>query len=204
MAKMHFKYSVMNAGKTSELIQTAYNYEQNGFNVVVLSPAMDTRKENLTTVQSRTGLTHDSYVISGSHDLIQLHRNGVIKNGTVILVDEVQFMSTKTINYIRGLVTGYDCTAICYGLKNNSDGHVFNNTICRLLAVADSIEEVKHICFCGAKATQILKYDRDYHKIIGEGVVDLGAEDKYVSVCYKHWSTHWQEALRHRMKQNND
>ena len=193
----------MNAGKSTALLQAAHNYESLGWNVILLVPAIDNRYGE-AKITSRLGISRDATIVHTFGDVMNIVgncSNSFVRN--VILVDEVQFMPVQVIRALRYAVTKFKMPVIAYGLKNNFRGELFNETIAMLLAVADKLEETKQICWCGSKATQILKYDKNLNAVKSGDTVDLGAEDKYMSVCYEHWHNH-TESTDYLKKETHD
>lgn len=185
MAKLHFFYSVMNAGKSTALLQAAHNYETNGWRVYYFTSAIDERT-GYGKISSRIGISRDAIALS-SEDKFSDHLNRVEGEKAVIFVDEIQFFTEKQITELAFWVDKYHIPVLCYGLKNNSNGELFGPAIIKLLALADQIKELKTVCYCGAKATQILRLDRNGKAILTNDVVETGFENRYTSVCRKHW-----------------
>lgn len=187
MAKMYFFYSVMNAGKTTLLLQTAHNYRENGGRVLIITSAIDDRS-GVGVVSSRIGLSAEAVALSTDDNLFDfVDREHEIEPITAVLMDEVQFMSRDQIWQASDVVDELNVPVLAYGLKNNYQGDVFSPAVSALLALSDKISECKQLCHCGAKATMILKYDASGHPIKSGDVVEIGGEEKYVSVCRKHW-----------------
>lgn len=182
MSKLHFLYSVMNAGKTTHLLQTRHNYIQNGFNVVTLTSSIDDRF-GTGKITSRIGLEVEVPSVSASDSLFDF----IQPDTQVLMVDEVQFFSEKHIEEMVELVDKKNIVVMAYGLKVNFQGNLFNQTISNLIAKADQVKEIKTICHCGRKATMILKHDGQGNIIRDGETIDVGAESKYISVCRKHW-----------------
>lgn len=176
-----FNFSVMNAGKTNKLLEKAFTYENIGKKVILMKPEIDIRDKYIA---SRNGLKRDCLLIKNDNTILKTIGN---LNFDIILIDEVQFLSKKHIFELRKIATKYRKTIFCFGLKNNFKGKLFKASK-NLLAIADILEENTTLCHCGNKATMVLKYDNVTKKIIKKGkIIDCGFEDKYLSVCYKHW-----------------
>lgn len=191
MAKLHFFYSVMNAGKSTALLQAAHNYETKGWIVHYFTSGLDNRSGH-GKIASRVGIEKDAIALS-SDELFTSHP-ALDKNPfepEVIFVDEIQFFTAEQIENLALLVDTWEIPVLCYGLKNNSNGELFGPAIIRLLALADQIKELKTVCHCGAKATQILRRRNGVPILTtGDDVVEVGDSD-YESVC----RVHWNEAL---------
>jgi thymidine kinase len=188
MAKLHFLYSVMNAGKTTHLLQVRYNYIENGGNVLVFTSAVDDRFGK-GKIASRLGIEADATSLSAADDLAAIVRcENARRPVTVVLIDEVQFMTPDHVRQASWIVDALDIPVMAYGLKNNAYGHLFGETVSVLLALADTIREIKQLCHCGRKATMILKYDPSGAPVRSGEIVELGDESRYVSVCRRHWN----------------
>lgn len=187
MAKLHFHYSVMNAGKTTQLLQVRHNYIENGGLVMLFTSALDDR-DGVGKVSSRIGLSADAIPLRHRDDLAaivgEVHARTPV---TVVLIDEVQFMTPEHIWQAAHIVDEFKIPVMTYGLKNNVFGELFSPAISTLLALAEDIKEIKQLCHCGRKATMILRYDPDGTAVKTGEVVEIGGESRYVSVCRPHW-----------------
>lgn len=182
MAKIHFFYSTMNAGKTTHLLQANYNYINDGFNTLLIKPKLDDRFGE-EVIKSRLGFSQIAQSISKNESIKELilkeHKK---KKIDFILADEVQFFSSKQIHELGYLADRHNITIMAYGLRNNFQGNLFEGSK-TLFEIANNLTEIKKICHCGQKATMSLRYN-EYGEVIRNGSeVLLGAEDKYVSVC---------------------
>jgi len=186
MSSLYFKYGQMNSGKTTALIQAAYNYEERGMHVVIFKPAIDTRETAKPEAVSRIGLTHEAITVLPNSNIYQytVHANDA-RRIACIMVDEAQFLTRDQVDQLSDIVDMLDIPVMCYGLRTDFQGELFPGSH-RLLAIADKLEEIKTICHCGRKATMVLRID-DEGKVSrkGEQVV-IGGNDRYVSVCRKH------------------
>lgn len=189
MSKLHFLHSVMNAGKSTHLLQVRHNYMENGGNVLLFTSAIDDRR-GIGTVSSRIGIAADAVALKVEDDLLALvaaeHTDRPV---TAVLVDEVQFLTPDHIRQAAAIVDDLGIPVMCYGLKNNCFGTLFSETITTLVALADQLQEIKTLCHCGRKATMILRYDQTGGAVKSGSVVEVGGEDRYVSVCRRHWNT---------------
>jgi len=188
MAKLHFLYSVMNAGKSAHLLQVHHNYSMNMGNVLLFTSAIDDRY-GTGKISSRIGLEADASALVQSDDVFQIvlakHKECPV---TAVLLDEVQFLTADQIRQLARIVDDLGIPVMAYGLKNNAFGSLFSDSIATLLALADQIHEIKQLCHCGKKATMILKYGSSGESIRSGTVIEVGAEDRYVSVCRAHWN----------------
>ena len=185
MAKLHFNYSVMNAGKSAQLLFARYNYEINGFRTLVFTSATDTRSD--AKVTSRLGIEADAVALRPDDDIFRIVCEQVpelhLRRKTIVFIDEVQFLTSEQVRRASAVADFLNIPVLAYGLKNNVFGELFSPAVATILALADDIKEIKQVCHCGRKATMILRFDsRGLVDRSGE-VVRIGAEDSYVSVC---------------------
>lgn len=180
MAKLYFRYGAMNAGKTTALIQVAYNYEEMGMKALVMKPEIDTKGEKY--IVSRIGLKRKvDVLLNKSYDLFNKNYVGI----SCIIVDEAQFLTIEQVYDLFKIAVLKDIPVICYGLRTdfNADGFPGSS---RLLELAHSIEELKTICSCGKKATMNLRYVNNVPEFFGEQVViDDDKKIRYESKCPK-------------------
>ncbi|WP_195966767.1 thymidine kinase [Clostridium sp. 1001283B150210_160208_E6] len=191
MAKLYFYFGAMNSGKSLSLLSNVYNYEQQNKNVLLLKPTFDVRSgEGL--IKSRVGLQHKATEFNDNNNLITIVENYKVITGATpdcVFVDEVHFATKEHIKQLVSIVDDLEINVICYGLKNSYTGELFDS-IKVLLAEANSVYEIKSSCeFCNSKATHHLRVVDG--KIIRGGeqniVGDIQGEEKYISVCRKHW-----------------
>jgi thymidine kinase len=179
----------MNSGKTTALIQAAYNYEERGMTVIIYKPMIDTRETDHPEAVSRIGLKHP-VVLVGAKD--NLFGNTVRMNDRskvhCVLVDEAQFLTRDQVDQLADVVDLLDIPVMCYGLRTDFQGELFPGSH-RLLALADKLEEIKTICHCGRKATMVLRIDDDGVVVRDGAQVVIGGNDRYVSVCRAHHVT---------------
>ncbi|AWM85658.1 thymidine kinase [Microvirga sp. 17 mud 1-3] len=188
MAKLHFLYSVMNAGKTTHLLQVRYNYIENGGHVLLFTSLIDDRF-GIGQVRSRIGIEADAIPLKSTDDIGALvaaeHAQRPV---TAVLIDEVQFMTADQARQLAWIVDELNVPVMAYGLKNNVYGTLFSEAIAVIMALADDFQEIKQLCHCGRKATMILKYDRNGEAVRSGEVIEIGGEGRYVSVCRSHWT----------------
>ena len=179
MGKLIYVSSVMNSGKTARLLQMNFDYTRIGRKTILLKPICDTRE---ATIKSRNGLEETCSLISSIDDLSQ------IKNFDIAFIDEAQFLSVDEVDALREISFKNNVDIYCFGLKTDFKGSLFPGSQ-RLLEMSDHIDELKAMCLCGQKATMNLKYDSSTGTVLKDGVsIECGYEDKYMSVCYKHWN----------------
>ena len=181
MAKLYFRYGVMGSSKSANALMVRYNYEERGQSALMVKPALDQR-EGERLVNSRIGL---SFPCVWFEELERMPPAAIQKHQCVI-VDEAQFLTHAQVDYLTRLVDDWNVPVICYGLRADFSGRLFSGSEA-LLACADIIEEVKTICWCGKKAICNARFDKN-GVVLKEGEqVVLGANDKYIGLCRKHW-----------------
>ena len=180
MAKLYFRYGVMGSSKTANALMVRYNYEERGQVALLVKPEIDQR-DGAKFVASRMGLSHPCIYFREMMDMGER-----IKEYACIIVDEAQFLSAVEVQYLVHVVDDWNVPVICYGLRADFSGKLFPGSE-ELLATADVIEEVKTICWCGKKALCNARFD-EHGVVIREGEqVVLGANDRYIGLCRKHW-----------------
>ena len=183
MAKLYFKYGAMGSSKTAQALITKYNYEENDLKVWLIKPSADTR-DGVATLRSRIGLSSPVEVVAPGTDIFTLFTTSHKGNCNVIIVDECQFLTTKQIDELRAIVNNYDIPVMCFGLRTDFQTKLFPGSL-RLMEVADTIQEIKTICDCGAKATVNARIDGDGYIITEGAQVVLGGNDSYIAMCHK-------------------
>lgn len=183
MAKMHFKYASMNSGKSIDLIRTAYNYEENGYKVLILKPAIDTKGED--SITSRVGLSKKADLLLLYSDSVLEKLKNKLDNISCILIDEAQFLSTKQVEDLFLISKACDIPVLCYGLRTNFKMESFAGSK-RLLEVSDVLEEITTLCKCGEIARYVARKVGDKYVQDGEEVVIDGTENiTYIPLCGK-------------------
>ena len=182
MAKLYFKYGAMGSSKTAQALITKYNYEENGMQVRLIKPSADTR-DGMDILRSRIGLSAQVQVMEPHTDIYELFRQDHAGNCHVVITDECQFFTPEQIDQLRAIVDDYNVPVLCYGLRTDFMCNLFPGSR-RLMEVADTIQEIKTICDCGAKATVNARINDGY--IVTEGAqVVLGGNDSYIAMCHK-------------------
>ena len=180
MAKLYFRYGAMGSSKTANALMVRYNYWERGKNALLLKPSVDT-SDGQNRIWSRAGLEAECELVQNL-DLEKVQN----REYDCLIVDEAQFLTKDEVEMFCRIVDEFDVPVICYGLKTDFQGNFFEGSHW-LLARADTIEEVKTICWCGKKATCNARLDgKGGITKEGEQVV-LGANDKYIGLCRKHW-----------------
>lgn len=182
MAKLFFKYGAMNSGKTTLLMQTAYNYEERGLKVLVLKPSKDLKAGNM--ISSRLGVTREvDYLVKPDDNIFKY----MVGNEDIacILVDEAQFLSNNQVDQLLRITTDLNIPVICYGLRTDFKTNGFSGSS-RLLEVAHEISEMKTICECGSKATFNGRFVNNIITVDGEQIAIDGTNNvTYKSMCPK-------------------
>ena len=180
MAKLYFRYGAMSSSKTANAIMVKYNYGERGQRALLVKPEIDVR-DGRNLLRSRCGLEDECVLF---HDIdMQAVMN---HEYDCIIIDEAQFLSKEDVELLCDLVDNYNVPVICYGLRTDFQGTFFPGSYW-LMARADTIEEIKTICWCGKKAICNARLDgKGGVTKVGEQIV-LGADDKYVGLCRKHW-----------------
>ena len=182
MAKLYFYYSAMNAGKTTTLLQSAYNYHERGMRTLILTPALDNRFGE-GVVASRIGLKANARRFGKEEDLFALVQEDVAARGALhcVFVDEAQFLSKAQVWQLSDVVDKLNVPVLAYGLRTDFRGELFEGSR-YLLAWADNLEEIKTICHTGRKATMVVRVDEQGRAVTEGPQVEIGGNDRYVSV----------------------
>lgn len=185
MAKLYFRYGAMGSGKSIDLLKVAYNYEERGQNVLIFTSSIDDRY-GIGKVSSRIGIEKEARIIKNDTDVL-LVTNIVLLNEKIdcVLIDEVQFLTKKQIFQLSDIVDYLNVPVICYGLRSDFKLEPFEASK-YLMVLADVIEEIPTICWCGKRANvnaRILD-----GKIVKKGEqVQVGGNESYISLCRKHY-----------------
>ena len=183
MAKLYFKYGAMGSSKTAQALITKYNYEENDLNVWLIKPSADTR-DGQDILRSRIGLEARVEIITPQMDVLARFRDTQAGQCNVIIVDECQFLTEEQIDQLRCIVNDYDIPVICFGLRTDFQTRLFPGSR-RLMEIADTIQEIKTICDCGAKATVNARIDQNGYIITEGAQVVLGGNDSYIAMCHR-------------------
>ena len=201
MAKLYFYYSSMNAGKTTNLLQSAYNYFERGMRTLILTPALDNRYGE-GVVASRIGLRSEAERFTAETDLLAVVRSNIEKHGALhcVFVDEAQFLSKAQVWQLTDVVDELHIPVLAYGLRTDFRGELFEGSR-YLLAWADSLEEIKTICHTGRKATMVVRVDEQGRAITEGPQVEIGGNERYVSVSRAEFKKITQGQGRIELKQ---
>ena len=183
MAKLYFKYGAMGSSKTAQALITKYNYEENDLRVWLIKPSADVR-DGKHTVSSRIGLSAEADILTPEMDAYAWFREKSEGSCDVIIVDECQFLTPRQIDQLRRIVDDCNIPVMCFGLRTDFQTHLFPGSL-RLMEIADTIQEIKTICDCGAKATVNARIDSQGHIVTQGEQVFLGGNDSYIAMCHK-------------------
>ena len=193
LAKLHFNYSAMNAGKSTLLLQAAHNYAERGMRTLLLTAAIDDRAGH-GVIASRIGIRKRAETFGPTDDLHE-RAERALRNDAVacVFVDEAQFLTKRQVWQLARVVDALRVPVMAYGLRTDFLGDLFEGSA-TLLAIADELREVRTICHCGAKATMTVRLDAE-GKVAREGdQVAIGSNERYVSLCRRHWRARMDEA----------
>lgn len=187
MAKLHFYYSAMNAGKTTILLQANYNYRERGMQTLLYTPQIDDRYE-AGMITSRIGLNAEAIMFDDKFSLYEDVRNHIATNGkyNCIFIDEAQFLTKNQVQQLTEIVDDFNIPVLAYGLRTDFQGQPFEGSL-YLLAWAEDMNEIRTICHCGSKATMCLRLDESGEPVLSGEQIEIGGNDSYVSVCRKHY-----------------
>ena len=187
MAKLYFSYSAMNAGKSAILLQSAYNYHERGMKTLLLKPEVDTRDPLSNHIVSRIGIKAQAEVFSADTNLEEFIKQYYNKTKVdCILLDESQFLAPDQVWQLASISDDFGIPVMCYGLRTDFKGNLFPGSA-TMLAIADDVREITTLCWCGRKATMTMRFDAEGKAITDGNQVDVGGNEKYISLCRRHW-----------------
>ena len=186
MAALHFIYSTMNAGKSTALLQASHGYRERGLETMVFTSSQDDRYGE-SEVVSRVGLRTPAHTYSATDNILNMVQDENEKNKlSCILIDEAQFLTKDQVQQLGQIVDEMNITVMAYGIRTDFQGELFDGSK-YLLAWADRLKELRAVCHCGKKATMIVRVNDD-GEILREGEqIDIGGNEKYLSLCRKHF-----------------
>lgn len=186
MAKLYFYYSSMNAGKSTALLQSSYNYKERGMNTLILAPKLDDRYGE-GRVTSRIGIDAKATVFANDDDLYAIIEAASAEDALhCVLVDEAQFLTREQVYALGEVTDKLRIPVLAYGLRTDFQGEPFEGSK-YLLAWSDNLKELKAICHCGSKATMVVRLDGNGQVVTEGSQVEIGGNDRYVSMCRKHF-----------------
>lgn len=186
MAKVYFYYSAMNAGKSTVLLQSSYNYQERGMRTLLFAPAIDQRA-GLGRIASRIGLEAAAHAFTPNENL---HTRIAVEHAeallSCVLIDEAQFLTRAQVEQLAAVADDLDIPVLCYGLRTDFQGNLFDGSAA-LLGWADDLIELKTICHCGRKATMNVRLCPDGHPVREGAQVEIGGNERYVAMCRRHF-----------------
>ncbi|WP_118857678.1 thymidine kinase [Sphingomonas mesophila] len=186
MAKLYFYYAAMNAGKSTTLLQADFNYRERGMETMLWTAAHDDRA-GTGTIGSRIALSAPAHTYDDNCNLFDSVVQELIKRKLdCILVDEAQFLTEAHVLELARVTDELGIPVLCYGLRTDFQGKLFPGSAA-LLAIADSLIELKAVCECGRKATMNLRVDSEGHAVAAGEQTEIGGNDRYIALCRKHF-----------------
>ena len=193
MAKLYFYYAAMNAGKSTVLLQTDFNYRERGMGTILFTAAIHDRSGH-GIIDSRIGITARADTFEPGTDLWEQIQAQIRKRPVdVVLVDESQFMTRDQVYQLASVCDDFGKPVLAYGLRTDFQGNLFEGSAA-LLALADKLVELKAICECGRKATMNLRVDADGHAVRAGAQTEIGGNDRYLALCRRHFMERLKEA----------
>jgi thymidine kinase len=197
MAKLYFYYSSMNAGKSTSLLQSSYNYRERGMNTLILAPEVDNRY-GVGRVASRIGLEAEATTFNRADDLYEIVETCVREDPLhCVMIDEAQFLTKAQVFQLGEICDRLGIPVLAYGLRTDFRGEPFEGSQ-YLLSWSDVLSELKAICHCGSKATMVIRLDSDGNPVTEGSQVAIGGNNRYVSMCRRHFKENF---LRQKMQQ---
>jgi thymidine kinase len=186
MAKVYFYYASMNAGKSTVLLQSSYNYRERGMRTLLFTPTIDTRY-GTGRIESRIGLRSGAIPLAAADNILsRVRAEHATQPVACVLIDEVQFLSAEQVWQVTDVADLLGIPVLCYGLRTDFQGKLFPGSAA-LLALADDLTELKNVCHCGRKATMNLRIDHEGHAIKEGAQVEIGGNARYVAMCRRHF-----------------
>jgi thymidine kinase len=186
MAKLYFYYASMNAGKSTTLLQSSFNYQERGMGTMLWTAALDTRYDT-GAITSRIGLQAEANMFDPGTDLrAEIETEHAKRPLACVMVDEAQFLSKPQVFQLASVCDDLNIPVLAYGLRTDFQAELFPGSA-QLLAVADTLVELKAVCECGRKATMNLRVDEAGRAVKEGAQTEVGGNDRYVSLCRRHF-----------------
>tara|TARA_R110000744_G_scaffold26240_4_gene64728 strand:+ start:886 stop:1473 length:588 start_codon:yes stop_codon:yes gene_type:complete len=186
MAQLYFYYSTMNAGKSTHLLQSSYNYQERGLNTLLFTAQIDDRFAK-GKVSSRLGIHADALLFDDKTDIFSQVKQQISERKIAcILIDEAQFLTKLQVKELTDIVDELKVPVLAYGIRTDFLGETFNGSAA-LLAWADKLVELKTICHCGKKANFVMRCDENGQAVKGGEQIEVGGNERYESLCRKHF-----------------
>ncbi len=188
MAKLYFYYSAMNAGKSTTLLQSDYNYRERGMETVLFTPEIDNRQQQ-GVIASRIGLEANAIAFNAQSELYAIVQKIRQEKPALkcVLVDEAQFLNKAQVYQLVKIVDELHLPVLTYGLRSDFKGEPFEGSL-YLLILAEELIEIKTICHCGRKATMNMRVDAKGHKVSDGAQIEIGGNDRYIATCRIHFN----------------
>ena len=187
MAKLYFNYSSMNAGKSTALLQANHNYLERGMKTKMFTFSGDNRYEE-NRIVSRIGISADALPFSEETDLFQsLIEDKDQIEIKCVLIDEAQFLTKEQVTQLGRIVDELDTAVLAFGIRTDFQGELFEGSK-YLLAWADNLKEIKTVCWCGRKATMVVRLDKEGNIVSQGEQLEIGGNEKYVPLCRAHFN----------------
>ena len=187
MAKLYFNYSSMNAGKSTALLQANHNYLERGMKTKMFTFSGDNRYEE-NRIVSRIGISADALPFSEDTDLFQsLIEDKNQREIKCVLIDEAQFLTKKQVAQVGKIADELDTAVLAFGIRTDFQGELFEGSK-YLLAWADNLKEIKTVCWCGRKATMVVRLDKEGNIVSQGEQLEIGGNEKYVPLCRAHFN----------------
>ena len=198
MAKLYFYYAAMNAGKSTTLLQADFNYRERGMKTMVYTAAVHDRS-GYGVIDSRIGLRAEAGTYSPETPLREEVETEIKRRQVdCILIDEAQFLTRAQVLDLAGICDELNIPVLAYGLRTDFQGNLFEGSGA-LLALADTLVELKAICECGRKATMNLRVDQDGFAVAAGEQTEIGGNDRYVALCRRHFMEKLREGEQRQL-----
>jgi thymidine kinase len=185
MAKLYFSYAAMNAGKSTALLQASYNYHERGMRTLLLTSALYA-EDGVGRITSRLGVSAEAETFTDKDDLFDRVRELTLPGKLdCVLIDEAQFLTSEQVWQCARIADRLNVPVMCFGLRTDFRGKLFPGSS-ELLAIADTLRELRTICHCGAKATMVVRQD-EHGRVLTEGDQVSVEKSVYISLCRRHW-----------------
>ena len=186
MAKLYFYYAAMNAGKSTTLLQASFNYRERGMETMLFTAAIDERYGR-GLISSRIGLVAEAHLFDADTDMRgAIEAEHGARPLSCVLVDEAQFLTRDQVFALAGVCDEMNIPVLAYGLRTDFRANLFPGSM-HLLAIADSLVELKAVCSCGRKATMNLRIDAEGHAVAEGAQTEIGGNDRYIALCRRHF-----------------
>jgi thymidine kinase len=192
MAKLYFYYASMNAGKSTVLLQTDFNYRERGMETMLFTAGIHDRS-GYGIIDSRIGITARANTFEPATDLrAEISAEGKKRKLDVVLLDESQFLTRSQVLQLADVCDDFGIPVLAYGLRTDFQGNLFEGSA-TLLALADKLVELKAICECGRKATMNLRVDAQGYAVAAGAQTEIGGNDRYIALCRRHFRERLRE-----------